>query len=138
VDDERERVDRLAVDQDVQLDQVRRPVADLLVVHRGVALGAALELVVVVDDELGERELEAQKDPLGSRYSIPLNVPRRFVDSSMSGPMYWLGVTTLSVTHGSRIDPRSPPARHPGRVVDGDLALAEGSVTRYSTDGRRR
>ena len=27
--------------------------------------------------------------------------PRRFVESSMSGPMYALGVTTLSLTHGS-------------------------------------
>ena len=28
-------------------------------------------------------------------------LPRRFVESSISGPMYWLGVTTLSLTHGS-------------------------------------
>ena len=40
---------------------------------------------------------------VGSRYSIVTNVPRRFVDSSMSGPMYWLGVTTLSLTQGSSI-----------------------------------
>ena len=30
--------------------------------------------------------------------------PRRLVESSISGPMYWLGVTTLSLTHGSSID----------------------------------
>ena len=62
VDDEREGVDRLAVDEDVELDQLRGAVADLLVVHRGVALGAALELVVEVDDELGERHLEGHED----------------------------------------------------------------------------
>src|SRR4029079_13619226 len=44
VDDHRQRVDRLAVDEDVDLGKVRRAVAQLLVVHRGVALAAALEL----------------------------------------------------------------------------------------------
>ena len=60
--DERERVDRLAVDEDVELDELRGAVADLLVVHRGVAGGAALELVEEVDDELGQRHLERHED----------------------------------------------------------------------------
>ena len=63
VDDEREGIDGLAVDEDVDLGEVRRPVAELLVVHRGVALAAALELVEVVDDELRERHLEMEDDP---------------------------------------------------------------------------
>ena len=67
MDDERQGVDRLAVDQDVQLDEVAGPVADLLVVHRGVALGAALELVVEVDDQLGERQLEMAAGPAAGR-----------------------------------------------------------------------
>ena len=29
--------------------------------------------------------------------------PRRLVESSISGPMYWVGVTTLSLTQGSSI-----------------------------------
>ena len=62
VDDHRQRVDRLARDEHVDPDEVRRPVADLLVVHRGIARGARLELVVVVDDQLRERQLEAHED----------------------------------------------------------------------------
>ena len=87
VDDERQGVDRLAGDEDVDLDEVGRPVAELLVVHRGVALGAALQLVEVVDDELGERHLEVEQDARRVEVLHVTNSPRRFVDSSMSGPM---------------------------------------------------
>ena len=38
MDDQRQRVDRLAGDEHVELDEVARAVADLLVVHRRVAL----------------------------------------------------------------------------------------------------
>src|SRR5215203_4715109 len=64
VDDEAQRVDGLAVHQDVELHEVGRAVPRLLVVHRCVALGPALELVVVVDDQLRERELEVHVDAL--------------------------------------------------------------------------
>src|SRR5439155_8772600 len=65
VDDHRQSVDRLAGDEDVEADKVGWSVADLLVVERGIAGGPGLELVVVVDDELGQRELEAHQDPDG-------------------------------------------------------------------------
>ena len=44
-----------SVHEHVQLHQVAGAVADLLVVHRRVALGAALELVEEVHDDLGQR-----------------------------------------------------------------------------------
>ena len=56
------------------------------------------------------------------------NVPRRFVESSMSAPMYWLGVTMTDV------DPRLADlldvarSRHLRRVVDGDLAPTVGQL----------
>ena len=61
VDDDAERVDRLAVHEHVELHEPALAVADLLVVHRGVALGATLELVVEVDDDLGQRQLEGHE-----------------------------------------------------------------------------
>ena len=61
--------------------------------------------------------------------------PRRFVESSISGPMYWLGVTTLSLTHGSSMTSMSVG---PGRSA----GLSTTTVPRpwvwmtwYSTDG---
>src|SRR5450759_567993 len=65
VHDQGQGVHRLAVHQDVELDEARRAVAQLLVVHRRVALAAALELVEVVDDQLRERHLEGEEDPGG-------------------------------------------------------------------------
>src|SRR3954447_22087307 len=62
VDDQRQRVDGLAVDEDVDLDEVGGPIPELLVVHRRIALAAALHLVEVVDDELGQRHLEVKDD----------------------------------------------------------------------------
>src|SRR3954447_17753401 len=62
MDDQRERVDRLAVDEDVDLDEVGRAIAELLVVHRRISLAAALHLVEVVVDELGQWHLEMEDD----------------------------------------------------------------------------
>ena len=50
------------------------------------------------------------------------NVPRRLVDSSISAPMYWLGVTTLSLTHGSSMVSMSDGFGQQRRVVDDDHA----------------
>src|SRR5664279_5565345 len=46
MDNDGQRIHRLARHENVHLHQVRRPVTDLLVVHRRVALGASLEQVV--------------------------------------------------------------------------------------------
>ena len=57
VHDEAERVDRLAGKQDIEFDQVRRLVPVEIVIKAGVAFGVGLELVEVVHDELGQRDL---------------------------------------------------------------------------------
>ena len=63
VDDDAEGVDRLTVEQNVDLRQLRIAVADHLVVERGVALRAALQLVVEVEHDLGERQRVDKGDP---------------------------------------------------------------------------
>ena len=66
-----------------------------------------------------------------------MNSPRRLVESSMSEPMYWLGVTRLSLTQGSSMASISPGFGQQGRVVDDDLATAVGQL-HVVFDGRRR
>ena len=61
--DRGEGVDGLALQQDVDLDQVRLLLPRLLVVQRGVAAGARLQGVEEVEDDLGERHRVAQLDP---------------------------------------------------------------------------
>src|SRR5690606_28964676 len=62
VPDGGERVNRLALQQDVHLDQVGGLFARLLVVQRGVAARAGLQRVEEVEDDLGERQGVAQLD----------------------------------------------------------------------------
>src|SRR5215203_848987 len=57
VDDDRERVHGIAGDEDFDLHEVGRFVAYRLVVVGGVALGAALQSVEEVRDDLGERQV---------------------------------------------------------------------------------
>ena len=66
-----------------------------------------------------------------------MNSPRRLVESSISGPMYWLGVTTLSLTQGSSMDLDVGRAGQERRVVDDDLAAAVGQHD-VVLDRRRR
>src|SRR5207253_5890935 len=56
------RIDRLPVHEHIQLDQVAQPVADVGVVEAGVPARSALEQVVEVDDQLGERHLDVHVD----------------------------------------------------------------------------
>ena len=51
MDDGREGIDRVAVEEDIHLDQVRLLLAGLLVVERGVALGAGFQHVEEVEDD---------------------------------------------------------------------------------------
>ena len=60
--DKRQRVHLIARKQDVELDELGGTVLVELVVERGIALGATLELVEEVQDELGERHIEAHLD----------------------------------------------------------------------------
>src|SRR5213592_2897097 len=62
MDDDRERVHRLAVEQHVELDELGRAVLEELVVERCIATGDRLQLVVEVEDDLGEREFPAELD----------------------------------------------------------------------------
>src|SRR6266508_996439 len=55
VHDDAERVDGIAVEEDVELDQVGGPEVGEVVVERRVALGDRLQLVGEVHDDLGER-----------------------------------------------------------------------------------
>ena len=50
----------LAVEQDVQLDELRLAVAVDIVVERGISLADALEFVVEVDDDLAQRDVKRQ------------------------------------------------------------------------------
>ena len=61
MDDDRERVDFLAVEKDVDLDDVGGPVFLELVVHRRVAARDALQLVEEVEDDLGQRHLVGEQ-----------------------------------------------------------------------------
>ena len=62
--DQRQRVDGVAGQQDVELDQVGRPVAEDLVVERRIAAAARLREVVEVEHDLRERQVVAELDPL--------------------------------------------------------------------------
>src|SRR6266511_3805343 len=64
MNDGRQGVHRLAVHQDVELYEVSRSVVDVVVVEGSEALGLGLELVVEIDDELGERHFILQEDSL--------------------------------------------------------------------------
>src|SRR5216117_967224 len=60
VDDDGEGVHRVTVEEQVELHQVRRPVFEKLVIERGVAARDGLQLVVEVEDDLGQRKLPAE------------------------------------------------------------------------------
>ena len=64
MDDQRERVDLLAADEDVDADDVARPEAGEVVVEARVAARARLELVVEVEHDLAERQLVGEVHPL--------------------------------------------------------------------------
>ena len=65
------------------------------------------------------------------------NEPRRFVESSMSGPMYAAGVITDRVTHGSSIASISPAGgMRAGLSTTIEALLAE--PLHAVLDGRRR
>ncbi len=75
VDDGAERVHRIAVQQDVHLDQVCRLLTAGLVVEARVPLGAALQLVEEVVDDLSQRQRVPQLDPVHREVVHPLQGP---------------------------------------------------------------
>src|SRR2546425_5394439 len=64
--DDRERIHRVACDQDVELDHGRLPVAGEVVVERGVSAGDRLQAVVKVEHDFVQRQLVLQHDAVGS------------------------------------------------------------------------
>ena len=62
VDDGRESVHRLAVYEDIELDQGGRPEVDDLVVEGSVALARRLQPIVEIDHDLVEGQLVDERD----------------------------------------------------------------------------
>ena len=60
MDDGRKGIDWVAIEQDVDLYQVRELLAGLLIVQRGVALGAGLEHIEEIKDDFAKRHGVAQ------------------------------------------------------------------------------
>ena len=65
MDDDRQRVDRLGVDEDVELHQRRFPVAGDVVIERRVAARDRLQLVVEVEHDFVERQLVGDQHAIG-------------------------------------------------------------------------
>ena len=65
VGDEGQRVDLIAVEQHIDLDELARAIVDKFVIERGIALGACLERVEKVVDDLVERHFVVQLDRVG-------------------------------------------------------------------------
>ena len=74
---------RLAVQQDVHLDQVGLLLADRLVIEAGVPLGPGLQLIEEVEDDLGQRQRVPQLDPVRGQV---VHLPARRPGESGTGP----------------------------------------------------
>src|SRR5205807_109000 len=71
MDDGGEGVDRLAVYEQVELHQFRGAITGVLVIHRAVTAGDALNLVVEVDEDFVQRQLAMQHDaPRVERFRV--------------------------------------------------------------------
>src|SRR4030095_7459349 len=77
VNDDRKGIDRLAVHQDIHLDQRRFPVAGHVIVERGIPSGQRLELVVEIEHPLVEGEL------IGDQHAVRLQVLQLLLDSAL-------------------------------------------------------
>ena len=66
----RERIHRLAVEEDVQFDQVGAAVVYGGIVEGGIAPRDGFEAVVKVEDDLGQRQLEAQLYAIGGEVEL--------------------------------------------------------------------
>ena len=62
MDDDAEGVHRFAIEQHVELHELARPIRQEFVVERRVAAGDRLELVIEVENDLGERKLPVELD----------------------------------------------------------------------------
>src|SRR5690606_16688858 len=75
VDDHRHRIDPFLVDQDVELDERRRLEAQELVIERCVAAAHRLQPIEEIEDDLGERHLELERDLTAEILKLALRSP---------------------------------------------------------------
>ena len=128
--DQRQRVDRLAGDRTSSFDEVALAIADLLVVERGIALAAALELVVEIDDHLGQRQLE------GQQHALRIEVLHRLEGPAPARRELHQGADVLRRRDHADLHPRLgdrldvAERRQLRRVVDDDLAAIVGQHAR--------
>ena len=62
VSQRRQRIDRLAVEQNVELRELAGLISRLVVVERRIAARYALELVVKIEHDFGQRHIEIDLD----------------------------------------------------------------------------
>ena len=75
MDDHGQGIDRRLGYQHFQLDQVRCAIAVKLIVHRGIAARAALQLVVEIDDHFGQRQVIVHHNAAGRRMLLLDELP---------------------------------------------------------------
>ena len=118
VDDDRERVDRLAVDEDVHQHEVALAVVVDLVVEAGIAAADRFQPVVEIEDDLVQRQAIDQHRPVAGIGQIDLLAAALFAQRQ-DRPEIGVG------DEDRRLDPRLldmvDPHRigHVGRVVQG-------------------
>src|SRR5918993_444404 len=100
VDDDGERIDGVTGDEDLDLYQVGRLVAERLVVVGGVALCAALHGVEEVRDDLGQRQVVGELHPAGGDVLHPDGDPAPFVAEPHHGTHVLLGADHGSAHYG--------------------------------------
>ena len=86
VDDGAKSVHCLSLEQDVNPDQVGRPIAGGLVVEAGIALGPALQLVEKVDHHLSQGNPVLEFDPLGRQVRHLVKFPSAGLTQLHQGP----------------------------------------------------
>src|SRR5215212_2390212 len=91
VDDDRERINGVTRDEDLELDKVGRIVAKWFVVVGGVALCAALHGVEEVCDDLGQRQVVGELHPAGRDVLHPDRDAPSIVAESHHGPHVFFG-----------------------------------------------
>ena len=89
VADDTQRIDSFTVDQDIHPHQVRRKISDHLVVHRAVAAGDALESVMQVIDDFGQRQIVSQHHARRRKVFLVL-VESHAVPGTVSSPAHVL------------------------------------------------
>src|SRR5213596_2279221 len=138
MDDDRERVHRVAVEQYVELDEVSRAVLEELVVERRIATGDRLQLVVEVEDDLGEREFQAELD------ARRVHVMHALVHAAPLLAQLHDAADVLGRRHDPRLDVRfldvvdGRAVRHEARVLaqpHGGVRLVHGVLHFHKTDG---